>query len=38
VTQENFAKIEEGMSEQEVAALLGTPSESNSVNKTKRTP
>jgi hypothetical protein len=32
VTQENFNKIQEGMSEQEVLALLGTPSESNSVN------
>lgn len=32
VTQENFAKVEEGMSEQEVIALLGSPTESNSVN------
>jgi hypothetical protein len=32
VTQENFAKIQEGMSEQEVMALLGSPTESNSVN------
>ena len=32
VNQENFAKIEEGMSEQQVIALLGTPTESNSVN------
>ena len=32
VTQENFAKVQEGMSEQEVIALLGTPTESNSVN------
>jgi hypothetical protein len=32
VHQENFAKIEEGMTEQEVIALLGTPTESNSVN------
>lgn len=31
VTQENFAKIQEGMSEQEVIALLGAPTESNSV-------
>lgn len=31
VTQENFAKIQDGMSEQEVLALLGTPTESNSV-------
>jgi outer membrane protein assembly factor BamE (lipoprotein component of BamABCDE complex) len=32
VTQENFLKIQEGMSEQEVIALLGTPTESQSVN------
>ena len=32
VTQENFAKIQEGMSEQEVISLLGEPTESNSVN------
>jgi hypothetical protein len=32
VTQENFAKIEEGMSEEQVIALLGSPTESNSVN------
>ncbi|HXM82129.1 MAG TPA: outer membrane protein assembly factor BamE [Burkholderiales bacterium] len=32
VTQENFAKIQEGMSEQQVIALLGAPTESNSVN------
>jgi hypothetical protein len=32
VTQENFAKIQDGMSEQEVIALLGAPSESNSIN------
>lgn len=32
VTQENFAKVQEGMSEQEVIALLGSPTESNSVN------
>jgi hypothetical protein len=32
VTQENFAKVEEGMSEEQVIALLGKPSESNSVN------
>ena len=32
VTQENFAKIQEGMSEQEVIALLGAPSESSSIN------
>ena len=32
VTQETFARIQEGMSEQEVHALLGKPSESSSVN------
>lgn len=32
ITQDNFAKIQEGMSEQEVATLLGSPTESNSVN------
>jgi hypothetical protein len=32
VTQENFAKIQDGMSEQEVIALLGAPSESSSIN------
>lgn len=32
VNQESFAKIQEGMTEQEVIALLGTPTESNSVN------
>ena len=32
VTQENFLKIQEGMTEQEVIGLLGRPSESNSVN------
>lgn len=32
VTQENFLKIHDGMTEQEVVALLGRPSESNSVN------
>jgi uncharacterized protein YcfL len=32
VTQENFMKIQEGMSEQEVISLLGTPTESQSVN------
>ncbi|MGQ0546236.1 MAG: outer membrane protein assembly factor BamE domain-containing protein [Betaproteobacteria bacterium] len=31
VTQENFARIEEGMSEAQVIAILGSPSESNSV-------
>lgn len=32
VNQENFLKIQEGMSEQEVMSLLGRPSESNSVD------
>lgn len=32
ITQENFAKVQEGMSEQEVIALLGEPTESNSIN------
>jgi hypothetical protein len=32
VTQENFAKIQEGMSEPEVMGLLGSPTESNSIN------
>jgi hypothetical protein len=32
VTPDNFAKIQEGMSEQEVMALLGSPTESNSIN------
>jgi hypothetical protein len=30
VSQENFAKIQNGMTEQEVAAILGSPSESTS--------
>ena len=30
VTPENYAKIQEGMSEQEVAAVLGSPDESTS--------
>lgn len=32
VTQENYLKVQEGMSEEEVIALLGRPTESNSVN------
>ncbi|HKQ28358.1 MAG TPA: outer membrane protein assembly factor BamE [Burkholderiales bacterium] len=32
VTQENFLRIQEGMSEQEVISVLGSPTESNSVN------
>lgn len=31
ITQENFSRIETGMSEQEVIGLLGSPTESNSV-------
>ena len=31
VTQENFAKIQDGMSEQEVQALLGKPGESSNI-------
>jgi len=30
VTQDNFAKIQDGMTEQEVAAILGSPAESSS--------
>ncbi len=32
VNQENFAKIEQGMSEQDVLSLLGKPDESSSVD------
>jgi hypothetical protein len=32
VTQENFARIQDGMTESEVIALLGKPTESSSVN------
>jgi hypothetical protein len=32
VNQENFAKIQDGMSEEQVIAILGKPSESTSVN------
>ena len=32
VTEENFAQVQEGMTEQEVLAILGTPSESNGVS------
>jgi hypothetical protein len=32
VSQENFAKVQDGMSEQEVLAVLGKPDESNSVS------
>jgi len=31
VTQENFAKIQSGMTETEVTAILGPPTESNSL-------
>jgi hypothetical protein len=31
LTEENFAKVKEGMSEQEVIAILGTPAETKSV-------
>jgi hypothetical protein len=32
ITEENFSRIDEGMSETEVIAILGTPTESNSVS------
>ena len=32
ITQENFARIERGMSEQEVMSILGSPTESSSVD------
>jgi hypothetical protein len=32
VSQENFSKIQDGMSEQEVIAILGSPTESNSMS------
>lgn len=32
VSQENFAQLRDGMTEQEVAAVLGSPDESNSVD------
>jgi len=32
VTQDNFARIQDGMSEQEVAAILGSPTESSSTS------
>jgi hypothetical protein len=32
VNQENFLKIQDGMSEEEVISLLGRPTESNSMN------
>jgi len=30
VTQENFAKVQDGMTEQQVAGILGSPAESSS--------
>ena len=30
ITQDNFAKIQDGMTEQEVTAILGSPTESSS--------
>lgn len=32
VTQDNFARIQDGMTEQEVAAILGSPAESSSTS------
>ena len=32
VTQENFAKVQDGMSEEQVRAVLGTPTDSSSVS------
>jgi len=32
INEENFAKVRDGMSEQEVHALLGSPTESSSVS------
>jgi hypothetical protein len=32
VTQENYQKVEEGMTEEQVIALLGKPAETNSVS------
>jgi hypothetical protein len=32
VTQDNFAKVQDGMSEAEVRAVLGAPTESSSVS------
>jgi hypothetical protein len=32
VSQENFAKVQDGMSEEQVIAILGKPTESSSVN------
>jgi hypothetical protein len=32
ITQDNFAKVEDGMSEEAVRAVLGTPTDSSSVS------
>ena len=32
VNQENFAKVQDGMTEEQVTAILGKPTESSSVN------
>ena len=32
ITEENFGKVREGMNEQEVLSLLGTPTESSSIS------
>ena len=32
VTEENFAKVDEGMTEEQVTAILGKPTEANSVS------
>ncbi len=32
ITQENFGKIDQGMAEQAVLSLLGSPTESNSID------
>jgi uncharacterized protein YcfL len=32
ITQDNYARIQEGMSEQEVIAVLGSPTESQSIS------
>jgi len=32
ITQENFLRIERGMSEREVISILGSPTESSSIN------
>jgi hypothetical protein len=32
ITQDNFAKVQDGMTEQEVAAILGSPTQSSSAS------